>query len=93
MLYFIPWAVFLLFVILAIPVTLMMENRKYRSGKPSKSRRKEVDEPLGEESASEEFTGDDDAEMVGDAVDDFGAFADSTPAGGDDFSAFEEEFK
>ena len=25
--------------------------------------------------------------------DDFGAFADSTPAGGDDFSAFEEEFK
>ena len=93
MLYFIPWVIFLLFVILAIPITLMLENRKFRSGKSGGSSSKFAEEPLDEEPDSQEFVGDDGVEMDNAAGEDFGAFADTTPAGGDDFSAFEDDFK
>jgi len=93
MFYFILWVVFLVVVILAVPVTLMLEKRQSGAGRSENAGDEEI--------ADEEFvdeTGEDasDREMVGD---DFGGgdevadFADAAPAGGDDFSAFEDEFK
>tara|TARA_R110002049_G_scaffold27321_2_gene94014 strand:- start:87128 stop:87397 length:270 start_codon:yes stop_codon:yes gene_type:complete len=89
MLYFILWVIFLLFVVLAIPVTSMLEKRKYRSGVADQNAGDSGEEFGDEEPIEEQPAADDDMGMG----DDMGEFADSTPAAGDDFSAFEDDFK
>ena len=89
MLYFIPWVVFLLIVVLAVPVASYLEKRKYAAAHPtptpeSDEHSEAVDEaemPV-EEFADDGFGGEGGAE-----------FAEVETPGGDDFSAFDEEFK
>ena len=83
MVYFILWVVIILAVILAIPVTSWMENRRRRAllGPP------EPEESLDEVSPDEEA-----AEGIDEAVEE----VEEEPievSGGGDFSAFDEEFK
>ncbi len=80
MIYFIPWALFLVSIILAVPVASWLEKRKYAIPKDKSI----VDGP--------------DDEVV--ATDDVVMEAEAEPAevqfdspGGDDFSAFEDDFK
>lgn len=87
MLYFIPWAIFLMFVILAVPIASYMEKRKHPSSIPEP-------ESLGDDDVFESDG------PVADADDSFGGSAEEEPAevqfdasGGDDFSAFDDDFK
>ena len=85
MIFFIPWVIFLLFVILAIPVTSMLEKRKYKAA---------MADQYGDESFGEEAVDDGGAEMLEATGDEAAGFGDvPEPAGGNDFSAFDEEFK
>lgn len=87
MLYFIPWAVFLMLVILAVPIVSFMEKRKHQLSMPQP-------ESFGDDDVSESD------EPVADADESFGGAAEEEPAevqfdapGGNDFSAFDDDFK
>ncbi len=90
MLYFIPWAIFLLLVLLAVPIASMVEKRKYHASMPTPD--PAVDDPA---------SGDVDADAMDASPDDeFGSPVEEEVAevqfdapGGDDFSAFDEDFK
>ena len=84
MFYFILWAVFLLAVVLAVPITAWWEKRKLAV--PA-SEQPETDEPV-EEAAAEPGLDDEfsDDPLAGQEVT-------SEVPGGEDFSAFDEEFK
>ena len=90
MLYFILWAVFLLAVIVSVPVVHWLENKRRREAMPEQAA---AADPAEGEAAEEDFA----------SEDEFAAeegFGEEEPLemggeelGGDDFSAFEEEFK
>jgi hypothetical protein len=93
MLYFIGWVLFLLVVALAIPVASFLEKRKYAAANPqvaavedeaSFDENAESDDPVDEfgQESSDEFGGGEEVE-----------FGEVEATGGDDFSAFDEEFK
>lgn len=92
MLYFIPWVVFLLFMILLVPITMVLDKRKsgvHMSDEDEAYADDEFAEEGGEEFGEEEpiaddggFGGDD----FGGAGDDFGG----GEVGGEDFSAFDD---
>ncbi|TWU50521.1 hypothetical protein Poly51_38110 [Rubripirellula tenax] len=86
MLYFIPWVMLLLAVILAVPVTSFLEKRKYA---PAKPRPDEITDESGYEDEHEVAEASDEVVMDEEQVEEV-AF--ETP-GGDDFSAFDEDFK
>jgi hypothetical protein len=91
MLYFIPWAVFFLVVISAVPIASFLEKRKYP--KP-KSEPKSVgdDDGSGESAESDEPAADAD-EAFGTPADGEVAEVQFDAPGGDDFSAFDDDFK
>lgn len=87
MLYFIPWALFLMLVILAVPIASFLEKRKHQSSTPEP-------ESFGDDDAAES------REPVADADESFAGSVEEEPVevqfdapGGDDFSAFDEDFK
>lgn len=82
MLYFILWTIFLLAVILAVPIVNWLENKQRREAlEPSSAEEEASEDEVAEEQAEEEFEGEEPVEV---GTEEFG---------GDDFSAFEEEFK
>lgn len=89
MIYFIPWAILLAFVILAVPIAAWLDNRKMRAayGEPSDSLGDEDDDGGGD-GFDEEHSEASESEAVADeggGEDDFGG-----DFGGDDFAEFEE---
>lgn len=96
MLYFIPWVVFLLLVILAVPIASMLEKRKHPKPEP-------VDEPVldeedGDPMAQEQLADDGAWPAEADPVDSFGGAdpagdASFEPVGDDAFAEFEDDFK
>ena len=76
MVYFTLWVVFLLIVLLAVPVTALLEKRKQRVAKPQQS--DEAVEPTDE---AEPLEAEADAEEVAEF---------SGVDGGDEFSAFDD---
>jgi len=94
MLYFIPWVVFLLVVILAVPVTAWLEKRKLQQASgPAKSETEEDFEPTaeGETESGEAVAAEETDEGFGESEGADGEIPE--PEGGDDFSAFDEEIK
>lgn len=89
MLYFIPWVVFLSAVILAVPIAAWLEKRKYRAAFPET----EPDEALAEDDypAEEPIEMSESADMMEQAEQPMEP--EFEVPGGDDFSAFDEEFK
>ncbi|KAA1257818.1 hypothetical protein LF1_03080 [Rubripirellula obstinata] len=96
MLYFIGWVIFLLVVALAIPVASYLEKRKYAAANPPAATAD--DQAVFDEDAAAEGMESEDG-FGQDASDEFGAgedeveFGEVEATGGDDFSAFDEEFK
>lgn len=90
MLYFVPWVVFLLAVALAVPVVSMLEKRKHAPPKPAK------DESIDQDAVSAEDVdmGNSKGELGDESMQDFPEEDVQIDApGGDDFSAFDEDFK
>ena len=91
MLFFIPWVVFLLLIIIAVPIAAMLDGRKARSSYDS------YDSGMGGEMDDESL---EPLEDAGDGVLEEGSIQEGgqdpdDPFGTgapDDFSAFEEEF-
>lgn len=94
--YFIPWAVLLVFVILAVPIASWLEKRKMRAAYGETSDTfgdDEIGDEAGEasegEAVAEEGGGED--VLDGDAgFGEEGGFGGEGEFGGDEFSAFEE---
>ncbi|MGB7328226.1 MAG: hypothetical protein WBD31_25345 [Rubripirellula sp.] len=90
MLYFIPWVVFVLAVVLAVPVVSFLEKRKHAAPESASDEPIENDEMAvsdrDEVAESDEFG---EVAMDADPVDDVQLDA----PGGNDFSAFEDDFK
>jgi len=88
MIYFILWVLLIVAVIVSVPVANWLDNKKRRAlAGPQSTANDDDDENADEAFAEEETPGE-----FGDEV----AEAEAEPvevAGGDDFSAFEEEFK
>ncbi len=90
MMYFIPWALLLAFVILAVPIASWLDSRKMKAAYRS------THDSLGDSGFDDEddeaFEGEAmDAEGGGeDVLDEAGDFGGEGDFGGDDFSAFEE---
>lgn len=85
MLIFYAWVVLLAAIILSVPIVYLIENKK----------NKVVQEPVapaGDELGEPEM-GDDVGEATDEIPDEMAGFGEDLPAGEDDFSAFEEEFK
>lgn len=80
MLYFILWAVFLLFVIVSVPVVNWIENKRRRESLPESAGEAPTDPEADEGFGQEAFDEQEPVEV-------------GTEFGGDDFSAFDEEFK
>lgn len=95
MLYFIAWVLFLLVVALAIPVASFLEKRKYAAANPQPAVEEDqvaFDEeaPVESDDSGDGFGEDPAADFGGDEAVEFGEVE---ATGGDDFSAFDEEFK
>ena len=87
MLYFIAWVVFLLVVVLAVPIAAFLEKRRYAAANP----RSEIeDDQASFEEAESADPGEPDDGFGGEEVVEFGEVE---ATGGDDFSAFDAEFK
>lgn len=88
MMYFIPWVVFLVFVILSVPIASWLEKRKRRAAFPDQfddeqeeydeDQEGDVDEPAAEAAEAGE------GEVV------FGDAGEFAPEGSEDLSAFED---
>lgn len=92
MLYFIFWVLFLLVVAFAVPVVSFLEKRKYAAANPAP----EPDPDMNDDDIAVADADDDPG--FAEADDSFGAdpaaeFGEIEATGGDDFSAFDEEFK
>lgn len=93
MLYFILWVVFILAVILVVPIVNMIENKRRAALMPAMpaeedwSEEDQVDEAFVDEPA-EEATFDDGGGFGEAPVEELADFG-----GGEDFSAFDDEFK
>lgn len=85
MLIFYAWVVLLAAIIISVPVVYMIENKKNRVFE-------EPAEPSGDELGEPEMT-DDGAGASDEMPDEMAEFGEDIPAGEDDFSAFEQEFK
>ncbi|QDT04522.1 hypothetical protein K227x_29140 [Rubripirellula lacrimiformis] len=91
MLYFIPWVVFLLAVVLSVPVVSWLEKRKHG---PPKSSSKVADDAADDESAGDDPLSEDAVEVAEDAAEvEMADDVQFDAPGGEDFSAFEEDFK
>lgn len=85
MLIFYAWVVLLAAIIISVPVVYVLENKKNKVAQ-------EPAEAAGDELGEPEMT--DDGTGASDEVpDEMAGFGEDIPAGEDDFSAFEEEFK
>ncbi len=82
MMYFIPWVIFLLVVILAVPVTAFLEKRKRQAALGPMD--DEVDEESAEESEAEE------GEATEEAAEAVEFEATEVAPGDDDLAEFEE---
>ena len=84
MMYFIPWVIFLLFVILSVPIAAWLEKRKMQSEAGFDDEPEASSEDAGE-AESEEAAAEQEPAEPEPAFDSGGGFG-----GEDDFSSFEE---
>lgn len=85
MLIFYAWVVLLAAIIISVPVVYLIEKKKNRVVE-------EPAEPAGDELGEPEMT-DDGAGASDEMPDEMAGFGEDIPAGEDDFSAFDKEFK
>ncbi len=81
MLIFYAWVVFLAAVILSVPIVYMIESSRNKKAREAANPQVDADMQADEEEVSDEMPD----EMAG--------FDAESPAGEDDFSQFEKEFK
>lgn len=86
MLIFYAWVVFLAAIIISVPVVYMIEAKK---NKVVQEPVQLADDELGEAEMTDEMA----AEAAEEIPDEMAGFGEEMPAGEDDFSAFEQEFK
>jgi len=82
MLIFYAWVVFLAAIIISVPVVYLIESKKNKKPQAPVA-------PTGDELGDPELG----AEPSDEIPDDMDGFGQEMPAGEDDFSAFEKEFK
>ncbi len=85
MLIFYAWVVLLAAIIISVPVVYVLENKKNKVAV-------EPAEPGGDELGEAEMT-DEGAGADDEMPDEMAGFGEDVPAGEDDFSAFDQEFK
>lgn len=85
MIYFYLWAVVLVVIALAVPMTAFLEKRRYRRAAGPVEAVKAVEANVD---GVEGVDGDSGDEPIAD--DNIGEFGEPVPAGADDFSAFED---
>jgi hypothetical protein len=85
MLIFYAWVALLAAIIISVPVVYMIEKKKNKVAE-------EPAESAGDELGEPEMT-DDGAGASDEIPDEMAGFGEDIPAGEDDFSAFEKEFK
>lgn len=86
MLIFYAWVVFLAAIILSVPIVYVIESKKNKVAEEPVA---PAADELGEPDMGDELPMESSDEMP----DEMSGFGDDIPAGEDDFSAFEEEFK
>jgi|GEM_PF-1728927 len=86
MLIFYAWVVLLAAIIISVPVVHVIESKKNK-----KAREPVV--PAGDELGEPELSDEAGAEPSDEIPDDMSGFGEDVPAGEDDFSAFDKEFK
>lgn len=85
MLIFYAWVVLLAAIIISVPVVYVIESKKNKVAQ-------EPAEPSGDELGEAEMTGEGTG-ADGEVSDEMAGFGEEMPAGEDDFSAFDQEFK
>lgn len=86
MLIFYAWVVFLAAIIISVPVVYAMENKKHKVAE-------EPAAPAGDDLGEPEMVDEAGGEVSDEIPDEMAGFGEAVPAGEDDFSAFDEEFK
>jgi len=86
MLIFYAWVVFLAAIIISVPVVYLIESKK---NKKAQAPAEATGDELGDPEMSDELG----VEPSDEIPDDMDGFGQEMPAGEDDFSAFEQEFK